>query len=191
MDDRLHLIQYLYDEADDDYVVRRLAEDEVLRREYERLRDAKAALDRLPSRSPDPEVVDRVVASAKEAARDAGRDRQSSTRAPAADRPARSPDADWTHRLQGVTAALAILLLVGIGWWALPGGTDAPSTMEGEVEASAEEARTGDDDAQAMPEWDNRDELVRIHRRLEQLQAQDQMGAWGERPQPIQSQSRP
>ncbi|MFB6099061.1 MAG: hypothetical protein ABEK84_08130, partial [Salinibacter sp.] len=63
MDDRLRLIQYLYDdeEVDDPAFTRRLTEDEALYREYERLRTTKEELDDRPARRPDPVVVDQVM----------------------------------------------------------------------------------------------------------------------------------
>jgi negative regulator of sigma E activity len=192
MDDRLRLIQSLYDDAEPPADLRRrLADDEALRREYEALQEAKAALDRRPLRSPDAEVVDRVVARAEAAAGQAAPDTRSRpARSRAADRPARGPSPEWTHRLQGVSAAVAVVLLAGIGWWAVSGGLEengSASTVatESTTQPSQVEAARGNE--QAIPAWDDRDELVRIHSRIERLQSQEQMGAWSGQPQPVPS----
>jgi len=117
MDDRLRLIRYLYgEETDESALVRRLSEDEDLYREYEGLRATKHALDDRPARRPDPGVVDQVVNEARAAAQSTP-----SPAPPADDRPARAPSRTWTRRLQAAGAALALGLLVGIGWWQGPG----------------------------------------------------------------------
>lgn len=176
MDDSLRIIQHLYDEdVDEPAFSRRVAEDEELRQEYERLRETKEALDRRSSPSPDPEVVDRVVARAADAARDSG----PPERAP--DRAARPQSREWTRRLQGAGATLAILLVVGLGWWQLrPTGAD---TADGESAAQQTEAVTATperaQDRDAIPEWDDRDEVVRLHRRIERLRTQSRSDAWG------------
>jgi hypothetical protein len=178
MDDSLRLIQYLYDEDDVDgsAVVRRLSEDETLYREYERLRDVKERLDERPSRRPDSAVVDRVVEEARSAA-------QNSPSPPRleGDRPARSPTRSRTRRLQTAGAALALLLLIGLGWWQVPGAPEesaAGSSTDG-LEKTAPAAAERSAGAEAVPAWDESDELVRIHRRLERLQAQSRPNTWG------------
>lgn len=182
MDDPLHLIRYLYGEDEDPSTVeRRLSEDEALCREYERLRETKERLDDRPARRPDPAVVDEVVETARSAAQ-----RSSSTVPPDGDRPARPPTRSWARRLQMVGTALALGLFVGIGWLQLPGTSEesAVGSATGELDApaqqsappTAEERRRG---ADAVPAWDESDELVRIHRRVEQLQAQSGPNSWG------------
>jgi len=168
MNDRLRLIQYLYDEGEDRSAVRkRLANDKALRREYEQLRETKDLLDRRDSPSPEPDVVDRVVASARTAATQT---KSETDRRPADDRPVRSPS------LRRAGAALAVVLLVGVGWWAVPEGTDQlPEAREAQETASSP-ARAADANAQSMPAWDSRDEFVRIHRHLERLRTQSQGG---------------
>lgn len=190
MDDRLRLIQYLYEEDGDETTLpRRLSEDETLRREYERLQETKAHLDRRPSSRPDPAVVDRVVAAARTAARD-----PSDSPHAAEDRPARPPARPWRLRLQAASATLALLLVVGLGWWQRPGATEeAPSTTAAEdtrgtaLDGARGEAQSGTPsalgggalEAEAVPAWDDRDELVRIHRRIERLQARSAPDGWG------------
>lgn len=189
MDDRLRLIQLLYDNDDPPADLRRrLADDEALRREYEALRETKEALDRRPSRTPDAEVVDRVVARAEAASENESPEPASPSRSPAADRSPRRPSAEWTHRLQGVSAAIAVVLMAGIGWWAVGGDLEGQDTASSSVVgATSSQAETVRSDEQAMPAWDDRDELVRIHRRIERLQSQNQMSGWNGQPQPVQS----
>ncbi len=189
MDDRLRLIQSLYDpDGLSPDLRRRLADDETLRSEYEALRDTKDALDQRPSQTPDAEVLDRVVARAKAAADPEPPEPGSSARTPAADRSPRRPSAEWTRRLQGVSAAIAVVLMAGIGWWAVGGDLDGEGAVSNGVSgATTSQTEAAPDDEQAMPAWDDRDELVRLHRRIEQLQSQDQMAGWEGQSQPVQS----
>lgn len=160
MDDTLRLIQYLYGEEEGDpSLVRRLSEDEELQREFERLRATKAELDRRSSKQPDSAVVDRVVDAAAEAAE---------APATAADRPARAPSRSWTRRLRGVSAALALLLAVGLGWWQLDGdglGNAGSQAGQGVTQAASAE------ETNAVPDWDDSDELVRLNHRIERVRA--------------------
>jgi hypothetical protein len=182
MDDSLRLIQHLYGEhVDDPTFARRVAEDEALRAEYEALQDTKAVLDRRPSSSPDPDVVDDVVGRARDAA--ASAPAESTAAEPAPDRAARSPDRGASRRLRGVSAVLAILVVMGVGWWqfrtpdAAPAGTTAstpPTTSPAPAEAAPQSARSG-----SIPEWDDRDEVVRLHRRIETLRTRSQPDGWG------------
>jgi hypothetical protein len=181
MDDSLRIIQYLYgDEVDDPDFPRRVAGDDDLRREFDRLQETKDALDHRPSPSPDADVVDRVVDRAAEAARSPS----SSPGDRALDRAARAPDHNRTRRLQNAGAVLALLLALGVGWWYTPGDTaptEAPSTsspQQAPTTASSEQPQNAQD-AEALPEWDDRDEVVRLHRRIETLRTQNRSGAWG------------
>lgn len=183
MDDPLRLIRYLYGEDEDESTVaRRLSEDEALYREYERLRETKKQLDDRPARRPDPAVVDQVVETARTAAQ-----RSPSTSRPDGDRPASPPARSWSRRLQMVGTALALGLFVGIGWWQLPGvseeSTSGAATDELEATAQQQAAPAAADErrrgADAVPAWDESDELIRINRRLEQLQAQSGPDSWG------------
>jgi hypothetical protein len=177
MDDSLRIIQYLYGEdVDDPDFPRRVAEDEELRREFDRLQETKDALDRRSLPSPDATVVDRVVDRAAEAARDEGPDR-------APDRTARAPERRWTRRLQNAGAALALLLALGIGWWYVP-DADAPAETTAQ-NSTAQQAQSTpaaaetDQAADQLPEWDDSDEVVRLHQRIELLQTQSRSDAWG------------
>ncbi len=190
MDDSLRIIQYLYgDEVDDPDFPHRVAEDEHLRREFDRLQETKDALDRRSSPSPNPDVVDRVVDRAAEAARPA----TPGERAP--DRTAHAPDRDrnWSRRLRDASAALALLLALGLGWWYAPGNSQSPqaATSASSQQMDAATASSGQaETADALPEWDDRDKVVRLHRRIETLQTQNRSDAWGGDLQPA-SQPRP
>lgn len=185
MDDSLRLIQHLYgDDLDDPTFARRVAEDDELSREYERLRDLKAALDRRSSPSPDPEVVDEVVAYARDAAAESTSDAPPDPTAPpsrAPDRTARAPDRTWTRRLRHASAVLALLLVAGLGWWQLQSNSpaaqeDTATGPSAQQSATANEAQ--EQNAESMPEWDDREEVVRLHRRVEQLRTRSRTDAW-------------
>jgi len=174
MDDSLRIIQYLYgEEVDDPDFARRVADDENLRQEFDHLQEMKDALDRRSSPSPAPDVVDQVVDRAAEEARPT----PSPARAP--DRAARSPDRSWTRQLQNAGAGLALVLALGVGWWYMP-KTDAPSNSAAQqTQAEATTASSNSTrDADTLPEWDDREEVVRLHRRIEQLQTQSRTDAW-------------
>jgi anti-sigma factor RsiW len=186
MDNELRLIQYLYgEEARPEDVERLLAADEALRAEYRRLRAVKEQLDARPRSCPDDAVVDAVVdaaANAAPAAKPSARrtDRSRRDREPTA--PQRTP---W-HRVMRVTAALAVLLVgVSIGVWQWEGGVLAPSastepaasssaTVDARGEAGGPEAS---DDA-SVPDWDEADDVVRLHRHIETLQARSSPSSW-------------
>jgi len=179
MDDRLRLIRYLYgEEEDESALARRLSDDDDLYREYERLRDAKRALNDRPARRPDPAVVDQVVDEARTAAQ--------SSAPSTGDRSARAPSRSWTRRLQTVGAGLALLLLIGLGWWQGAGVSDepvadsaAPGVLDGEAPQAPATADTRSADADAIPAWDDGEELIRIQRRIDRLQARSAPDRWG------------
>lgn len=194
MDDSLRVLQYLYgEEIDDSDFPRRLSEDDELRREYEQFRETKATLDRRPSRRPDPEVVDDIVDAAAEAAQTDSSPSSADRQAP--DRTARAPRHTWRRRLQGISAVLVLVLVVGLGWWALPGSSSSPGqeVQEGAPSTASSamtgEARpmTGETSAveEAVPEWDDRDELVRLHRRIEYVETRSRSNTWEEGLQPV------
>ncbi|WP_263785658.1 hypothetical protein [Salinibacter grassmerensis] len=181
MDDRLRLIRYLYDEeVDESALARRLSGDEDLYREYEELAATKRALDDRPARQPDAAVVDQVVDEARTAAQSAA--------PPTEDRPARAPSHSWTRRLQPASAALALLLVIGLGWWqggGTSGGPVADSATpgapqdEGTPQRAPATAETQTRDADAIPAWDDGEELIRIQRRIDRLQARSAPDRWG------------
>jgi len=182
MDDTLRFIQSLYDEdVDDADLGRRVADDDALREECERLRQTKEALDRRSTPSPDPAVVDCVVDHAATAAR--GTDSGASPDRAASDRPARPPTRPHSRRLQGASAVLAVVLLLGLGWWQLrPSGPDASgATASDPAPQQAESVPAGGGQAQSdeIPEWDDRQEVVRLHRRVEMLRSRSRSDTWG------------
>lgn len=189
MDESLRIIQHLYGESTDDSAVsRQLAEDEELQREYEQLQSTKEVLDRRSPQRPDSAVVDRVVDTARHAA---GTTASSDL---AGDRSPRAPSRSWTRQLQGVSAALAVVLLVGLVWWQLPGAPEASGPEAADERAASSGSPAAATEAQAgataerMPSWDDSDELVRISRRIDRLEAQSTPEAWG---RDIQTVSRP
>lgn len=189
MDDRLRLLMYLYDEeVDEASLARRLAEDESLFREYRRLREAKAQLDARPAARPDPAVVDQVVETAR-AATEAPKEPTEPPATPHASRTARPPQRSWTGRLQATGAALAVVLLVGLGWWHGRSGADAPAPAASAGRSAAEPRAAFSKEvapSAAVPAWDDREELVRIHRRIERLRAHSRPDRWGSALQPVQ-----
>lgn len=178
MDDTLRLIRYLYGEDPDDATIaHRLSEDGDLYHEYERLRETKKRLDDRPSPRPDAAVVDRIVEKAQAATQDSSVPSHADD-----DRPSRSPRRTLTHRLQAASAGLALVLLAGLVWWQLPGTSDESavvSSAETTQQAASANAESRDVQADAVPAWDDRDELVRIHRRIERLQTHSTTDAWG------------
>lgn len=188
MDERLQLICYLYGEdVDASALEQRLLEDDALRREYERLRATKEQLDDVPSHRPDPTVVDEIVsrAGAPASARDG-------ERRPAADRGPQAPRRSWSRRLQAISAGLALVLVIALGWWRLPANesTSSPAvssqptstadpaqqTPQRRDVASTGELQNRDDE---VPSWDDSEELIRIHRNIERLQARSAPNQWG------------
>ena len=179
MDDRLRLIRYLYDEeVDESALARRLSDDPDLYREYEELAATKRALDDRPARQPDAAVVDQVVNEARTAAPPAA--------PPSEDRPARAPSHAWTRRLQPASAALALLLVIGLGWWQGGGTSDGPvadSATPGAIDGTSQQAPATAESqtrgADAVPAWDDGEELIRIQRRIDRLQARSAPDRWG------------
>lgn len=195
MDDTLRIIQHLYDEVEDPSFEQRLAEDESLRQEYEALAATKEALDERAAPSPDEAVVDQLVATAAEATQDGGNDQSDRREAvsPAEDREARAPSRGWSRRLQGASAALAVLLVAGIAWLQLgdplsmgttasPTGSEEGAPATSTNQPAARTAGTLDNAASTdteVPEWDDQEELVQIYRRIERLQSRSTSDAWG------------
>ncbi|PSQ97105.1 MAG: hypothetical protein BRD55_04155 [Bacteroidetes bacterium SW_9_63_38] len=195
MDDTLRLIQHLYDEdVDHPDFARRLQEDETLRRKYEALQGTKAALDRRSSPSPDPDVVNDIVdyacretdaCQATDAREDAQSAQREETSAPAPDRAAREWDRSRRRRLQGVSTILVVLLVAGVGWWQfrVPESAPAGPTANAPTPQSTDAASTTPRPAAAtdndMPDWDDQDDVVRLHHRIEMLHTQNHSDGWG------------
>lgn len=177
MDDTLHIIQHLYDEdVDDPSVLRRMTEDAELRQEYEDLRAVKDALDRRSSPTPNSDVVDRIVDHAAEAANPSSSQLEERR---ASDRGAHTRDRRRTGRLRAISAALTLLLFVGLGWWQFR--TDDPAAVNDAAPHQSESVSSAVDEsrnAESIPEWNDRDEVMRLHRSVEQLRTRSQSDAW-------------
>lgn len=204
MDETLRIIRQLYDEeSDEGDLERRLDRDPALRREREALREVKAHLDRRTPERPSPSTIDDVVAHAGEAAR---RSHASPIAADpnaadpnAADREAVHPDArrdrkaspgsrSISRRLQAVAGVLGVVLVTALGWWQI--APNAPDTLRSpSAEATAPNGiapRNADGLPPAvrdLPDWDEGDDVVRLHRRLEVVNARSRPpSAWDDRP---------
>jgi len=224
MDEPLQIIRRLYDDSADPAAARRLG-DEALEKEYNELRAVKDVLDQRDPASPDPDVVDQIVAAAKDAADERAPDGAPAPSSPEADAltaaqtsaapsegrsrndraPTRSTSTSAPQRLwRRAGAALAVVFVVGLGWWQLaPTGTPAPEstasarvqTSEGDASGAARSSAAGRASAgpaaadlatsqpaarsaSALPDWDEGDDVVRLHRRLELLSARSQPVRW-------------
>lgn len=183
MDNELRLIQYLYGEDERPEDLERLLEaDESLQAEYRQLHAVKEQLDARPRQRPDTAVVDEIV----DAAARASQPEPSSRRAerPRKDRePAMLQRMPW-QRVLRVAAAFAVLVVgVGIGVWQY-GGALGPS-VSGEAATSSSptaDARSSAPPPTAeeasIPEWDEADDVVRLHRHIETLQARSSPTSW-------------
>lgn len=195
MEETLRIIRQLYDEeSDEGDLERRLDRDPALRHEREALREVKAHLDRRTPERPSPSTIDDIVAHAGEAAR---RSRASTNGA--ADREAVSPGArrdrkaspgsrSISRRLQAVAGVLGLVLVTALGWWQI--APDAPEALRSpSAEATAPNGiapRSADGLPPAvrdLPDWDEGDDVVRLHRRLEVVNARSRPpSAWDDRP---------
>lgn len=178
MNDTNRLIRYLYGEENDPSLARRVAEDETLRREYEELRAVKDALDQRSSPSPARGVVDGIVERAGKAAQSSGRSGDDrAERAPS--RGPRRPSRTWTRRARSLTATVALVLLMGLVWWGLSDTTALTDSLTTESQpASAAESTPEQAGGDAIPAWDDREDVVRLHRRIEHLQTRSRADAW-------------
>lgn len=146
MDDKLQIIQHLYDEADAPSDRERLLEDEALRAEYEALSGIKFHLDKRPKQRPDVAVLDAVMATAAMASGQPGlRPRQD-----------RKPQPRNAARRYGlfstVSAVVAVLLVAGIGFFQMRQGGEMQ--MASETEMALEKADVFADEAKPLAEED-------------------------------------
>ncbi len=183
MDTTLQLIQHLYEERDD-----RLDLDDALQQEYDELHAVKDVLDKREPASPDPEVVDRIVAAAgtTRSAPDSEPERRRE------ERPPRARDAQTgTRILRRAGATLAVLLIAALGWWQWSGPSSpstSPMTSESaspSFDAAAPESESARRSAGTvrsvsdLPDWDEGDDVVRLHQRIEILNARSTASQWG------------
>jgi hypothetical protein len=174
MDDRHRLLQHLYGERPlSERLARRLDTDPDLRREYEGMRDTKAALDRRPAAGPDPDAVDRVL----QASRSRPDPRPD-------DRPPRRPDRRALRRRLPVAAGLAVLLAAAWIWSLGPAGpAPAPPPAESVAVSYPSAGLTAPSQpavasGPAVPTWDRGAEVVRLHRRLNLVRARSAPAEW-------------
>ena len=133
MDDRYHIIEYLYGEGDAD-TARRLLKDASLRDEFDRHRSVKQVLDARPSARPSPAALDAVMAAA-----DAAMPTGAPSKKARADRPAQRRRASWWLRTS--VAVCTLVLAAGVAVWQF-GGTLTDSAMP--ATADLEEVRSGE-----------------------------------------------
>ena len=200
MDETLRIVRHLYgEEPDADDFERRVRETPDLARELDSLREVKALLDEKPPQRPDASVVNAVVAEAARAASNSPvSNSPASSPAPAArtDRTSRdrtagdrsaSQRSGLSRRLQQVGLAAALILVAALGLWQFqPPPTDADSSarISAEIEQQLPPA------ARDLPDWDEGDDVVRLHRRLEVVNARSASpSSWSSQPAMIPAQS--
>jgi hypothetical protein len=142
---------------------------------------------------PDAAVVDHLVAVAGDKARsrlsgaDAARDTPRDREARSPQRRSRSgPGTSWTVRAQRAATALALALVVGLGWWHSPSIPDAPTPVAQDTrsrspvpqERTPRAAEAAPLRSASLPAWDDSDEMVRLHRRIELVQARSTTSEW-------------
>lgn len=192
MDETLRIIRQLYDEElDEDDLERRLDRDPALRREREALREVKAHLDRREPERPSPSTIDDIVAHAGEAARRSRASTNGTADRPAARRDRREPASSSrsiSRRLQAAVGVLGLVLVTALGWWQIaPNAPEALRSPSAEATAPNSIAPRNADGlppaVRDLPEWDEGDDVVRLHRRLEVVNARSRPpSAWDDRP---------
>jgi hypothetical protein len=200
MDETLRIVRHLYgEEPDADDFERRVRETPDLARELDSLREVKALLDEKPPQRPDASVVNAVVAEAARAASNSPvSNSPASSPAPAArtDRTSRdrtagdrsaSQRSGLSRRLQQVGLAAALILVAALGLWQFqtpPTDADSSARISAEIEQQLPPA------ARDLPDWDEGDDVVRLHRRLEVVNARSASpSSWSSQPAMIPAQS--
>ncbi|NNE69626.1 MAG: hypothetical protein HKN29_04595 [Rhodothermales bacterium] len=175
MDKELQLIEHLYDEpSEDTRPLRELLEDTDLAAEYQALSRAKFALDHRQRERPPAHVINAIV-----------REASGLPTAPAARRD-RAPLRLFRTRRRSVTAGLAFAAVLALTimvqpWNLLPSGTsdsvataDAPTEMPAEVlleRLPPAATPIGTRASGTVPGWDAGDDVRRLSRRIQALQA--------------------
>lgn len=202
MDDTLRIIRYLYDEEEQpEEVERRLAANDELRAEYEALHAVKKQLDRRPRQRPNAEVLDRITEAAG-SGRTFSEEETESRHERRQDRePARPSRSLRRRQWAGAAAAAAlVLIIVAVGLWQYPsalseeGIESTPlATEQSDVAQQAPEQRVTETRHGELPAWDEAEDVVRLHRHIETLQARSRPGSWNAGTLPLQqaSQTRP
>lgn len=192
MDETLRIYRHLYgEEPDADDFERRIREMPDLARELDSMREVKAMLDEKPPQRPDASVVDAIVAEAARAASDSRPSRPSRPEAsPRSDRSRAERSAAQrsgvSRRLQQVGLAAALVLVAAIGIWQYQTAPNTESTapISADIEQQLPPA------ARDLPDWDEGDDVVRLHRRLEVVNARSaSSSSWSGQPAVIPAQS--
>ncbi|PEN14191.1 hypothetical protein CRI94_03890 [Longibacter salinarum] len=189
MDETLRIIRHLYgEEPDPQDLQRAMKEDPALAREYNDLAEVKTLLDKKEPARPDASVLDAITEAAADAS--ASHEVSDTPDRPRVDRePVSGGDRDRSRisrRLQQAGVAAAVLLLVAIGWWQIDMDDSASS-----VQISAQTERQLPAANRDLPDWDEGDDVVRLHRRLEVVNARSASPtSWNDRPDLIPTQSR-
>lgn len=190
MDETLRIVRHLYgEEPDADDFERRIREQPDLARELDSMREVKDLLDAKPPQRPDASVVDAIVAEAARAASDTDSSRSASPdrtdRAPS-DRSA-SQRSGLSRRLQQAGLAAALILVAALGLWQFQSSStsdDSATGISAEVEQQLPPA------TRDLPEWDEGDDVVRLHQRLEVVNARSaSTSSWSSQPAIIPAQS--
>ncbi len=195
MDDTLRIIRYLYDEDDaPGEVERQLAEDDALRAEYDALHEVKQHLDQRAPQRPDDAVLDRIVARAGAAAT-APRAPEGRANRPPDRRAERQPmrsGAAQRRRWRVATAAALVLVAVAVGLWQYPLDDDLNAVLQSAPIAADQLQAPSRATAQPgeLPAWDEADDVVRLHRRIETLQVRSRPDSW-DSSMPLQRASQP
>ena len=129
---------------------------------------------------PDPDVVDHLVAVAGQKARQRLAESSSAERADRAPRRSSRSRHTASRRLLHTGLVLAVGLLVGLGWWHVDVPADLPADVPGHETPSAPVVTAPSPSAapSSLPAWDDRDDMVRLHRHIELVQARSTNAAW-------------
>lgn len=205
MDETLRIIRHLYgEEPDPDDLLRRLEDDPAVARELREMQEVKTLLDRKPTASPNPAVLDTLTQAAADAAE--GRPVSGSTtlsdsastsagdsepaRAPdrASRAPSRAPSrrSGMSRRLQQAAVVAAAVLLLVLGWWQIQ-----PTAPTSQTTANTQALQDLPPAVRDLPEWDEGDDVVRLHRRLEVVNARSAPpSSWNSRSTVVPAESR-
>lgn len=190
MDETLRIVRHLYgEEPDPEALKRRLTEDPALAREHDELAQVKAMLDEKPPSRPDASVLDAITAAAADAAGSEPSGRPSrADREPVArtDDRAQPSGSRLSRRLQQASLVAAAVLIAALGWWQLDDTTSSTSTEP--IRAQTEQQLPPA--ARDLPDWDEGDDVVRLHRQLQVVNARSAPpSSWNGRSAVIPAQS--
>lgn len=200
MNETLRIVRHLYgEEPDAEDLERRVRADPSLAQELDEMREVKAMLDKKSPQRPDASVIDAIVAEAAHAASDASRTDPSGTDNASFSRADRSPEpsesrersaqrrSGLSRRLQQASLAAALILVAALGVWQFQPADDA-SPVRAQTDQQLE--RQLPPAVRDLPDWDEGDDVVRLHRRLEVVNARSAPSpSWNDSPGliPVQS----